>query len=450
MKKDLILVISDSMDNNGKSDRYEDKLIRIGESARANLGLSNDKTVELWPDGNTSERISRSRILKIFKAYSSDLKNLKRSGMSRDELLRVGFVTHKTFKYICKDTRDDRKNIWVSDTIEDTVLGADPEFVLMENGEMLYAASVPGFGYTGELAADGPWAEVRPRPTIKVDHLVNNIQKIFKENPAREYIMSYDWVGGCKFKLRQDGRNCPVGGHIHIGMPALLYDAAEYSISTGRNSNSSCRYINLIYGCLAKAIDEYITIPMMKVDGIQESISRRERYGQYGDIRLDHGGRIEHRTLSGKWLVHPDLAKAVIGSTKAVTKSLFKILEDDKFDKSCIASDNITPFLDGSKMNVYPLFKNDFNGWKNVKLMKDLRATRPSRQMQNILENGHISFNKNYYDVLKSMFKELPMYKKHSKYVDKFVEIVSLPSNQLKKIDNNLKENWLNGKKFII
>jgi hypothetical protein len=79
MKKGLILVISNRMDDNRKSNRYEDKLIRMGESARKNLGLADDKSVELWPEGSSTDRINRSKLLKIFHAYSSDLKQLKQS-----------------------------------------------------------------------------------------------------------------------------------------------------------------------------------------------------------------------------------------------------------------------------------------------------------------------------------------------------------------------------------
>jgi len=49
MKNQLILVPSKRMDGNTKADRNEDRLIRMGERARENLGLKNDKSVELWP-----------------------------------------------------------------------------------------------------------------------------------------------------------------------------------------------------------------------------------------------------------------------------------------------------------------------------------------------------------------------------------------------------------------
>ena len=92
------------MDSNKKKDRYEDKLIRMGEKARHDLGLKDEKNVELWPEGDSRDRISRSRVLEIFKAYSSDLKKAK-SDMPEEDFNRVGFVTSRTFSFICKDGR---------------------------------------------------------------------------------------------------------------------------------------------------------------------------------------------------------------------------------------------------------------------------------------------------------------------------------------------------------
>jgi hypothetical protein len=71
------------MDNNRKDGRNEDKLIRMGEKARANLGLTNDKAVELWPDNNDiNGKINHNILALIFQAYSKDLKELKGSGIS--------------------------------------------------------------------------------------------------------------------------------------------------------------------------------------------------------------------------------------------------------------------------------------------------------------------------------------------------------------------------------
>jgi len=73
MKASVILVISERMSTNKKKDRYEDKLVRMGEVSRENLGLRGEKTVELWPEGSSEDRINRSKVLEIYQAYSGCL-----------------------------------------------------------------------------------------------------------------------------------------------------------------------------------------------------------------------------------------------------------------------------------------------------------------------------------------------------------------------------------------
>ncbi len=444
MKKGLILVISDKMDSNRKSDRHEDKLIRIGESARENLGLTNDKSVELWPEGSSTDRINRSKLLKIFKAYSSDLKKLKQPHMGGDEYLRVGFVTTKTFNYICgnQKSKKSQKDIWISDTIEDTVLGADPEFVLMApDNSIQYAGHVVGFSFEGELGSDGPWAEIRPEPTIDVTDFVHNIRKIFKSHPKTEAIKQYDWMSGCFYNNKDsrydENKNWPIGGHIHIGIPAMLYKLLE----------EEDNYKGSTYACLAKTVDEYITIPMMRIENVDKSVKRRREYGKFGDFKSDHPGRIECRTLSGEWMTHPELTKAVIGSVKAVSRSFFKILEENGFEKDIIVNKKMQS--QGYRA-LFSTGSSNSNAWKDIKAMQAMKTIRSSKEMSNILQKGQIKFDQNYFNKLKAMFKSLSTYNDHSEYIDRFLDIVKLSKSDLNKIDHNLKHTWIGDKKFVV
>ena len=226
MKAPLILVISERMDSNKKRDRNENGLIRMGSKARDVLGLSGEKVVEVWPDTDAKDRINRSRSLEIFQAYSSDLKKAKQS-MSEDDFLLVGFVTTNTFNYVCKDGRKKKQNIWLADSIEDTIIGGDPEFILMnDDGTIQYAAEISGFSYDAALGSDGPLAELRPDPAISVDDFVDNMHTILCEHPNTKIIDPYRWVGGCFFNEKRAGNEIasswPAGGHIHIGTPVQL------------------------------------------------------------------------------------------------------------------------------------------------------------------------------------------------------------------------------------
>ena len=227
MKKQLILVPSRRMDTNKKKDRYEDKLIRLSSAARENLSLLDEKTVELWPSTTTNDRINRSKTLKIFKAYSSDLRALREQDMSAEECMRAGFVTTRTFEYICGNGADGEKDIWMSQSIEDTVIGGDPEFVLVaKGGGIKYAGEVNDFGHGGKLASDGPLAEIRPDPTITAEDFVESIKSILTNHRNVKLINPFDWAASCCWMGPRAGGpdrdGWPVGGHIHIGTPAQI------------------------------------------------------------------------------------------------------------------------------------------------------------------------------------------------------------------------------------
>jgi len=439
MKSQLILVPSKRMDDNKKNGRNEDKLIRMGERSRENLGLKNDKAVELWPDNdNISGKINHNRLALIFQAYSKDLKELKASGISQEEFNRVGFVTTKTFEFICGKKNADKNNIWLADSIEDTVIGADPEFALIGgDGDIQYAANVPNFGFEGQLGSDGPLAEVRPEPAVKIEDFVNNIRKVFESDSKRDAIMGYNWIGGCFFNSLNHQREFGIGGHAHIGTPVQI---TEF-INNAANQNN---IKSMIFACLQKVLDEYISIPMLKIEGKDDGVRRRHHYGKFGDYRTDHG-RLEYRTLSGMWLVHPDLAKYTMGAVKAVSHAFFKLAESKNYDKKLFITDEM-----GRDFESYSLFDQRDNKWKDIEIVKAMDALRSATEMIDILDKGVIRFDKIFISDLEKKFKSLPTYNMYSKFIDAFIELVSLPTTQLKKIDKDIKHNWLEGKEFII
>jgi hypothetical protein len=445
MKKQLILVPSEKMNSNKKDGRNEDKLIRMGEKARNNLGLKNDKSVELWPNGDIKGKINHNKLLDIFQAYAEDLKNSKETEMSTEDYNRVGFVTTRTFKYICGNKQSNKENIWVADTIEDTVIGADPEFMLIDaDGELRYAANIEDFTFEGELGNDGPLAELRPAPAISIDDFIDNIRKILQSNPKRETIIGYNWIGGCFFASGGDGkdrpnREYPIGGHAHIGTPAQIMQVFDVV--------KSDRFRAALFSCLQKIIDEYISIPMLKVEGKESGTQRRQYYGRFGDFRIDHG-RLECRTLSGMWLVHPELAAAVMGSVKAVSDAFYRFAESKDYDQQIFLAKG-KKIYDSDGFSLFDQ-RADSNGWKDIEIVKALKATKPSAEMIDILQKGLIKFDKNYLDNLRNRFRSLSSYREYAKHIDAFMELLSLPSNELKKIDKNIKHNWLEGKKFII
>jgi hypothetical protein len=454
MKKPLILIVSDHMDSNRKDSRNEHGLIRMGQKARNNLGLANDKTVELWPNNNSDgDRINRSKVLEIFKAYSSDIQKIKRD-MPHGEQVRAGFVTSKTFAYICKDQRKKKDSIWIADGIEDTFIGGDPEFALFtDNGKIRYASEVLSFG--SDLGSDGPLAELRPEPAIEVKKFVDRIKKMLKSHPSTDNIQDYEWKSGCIYKAVRAGTGVvmdwPIGGHIHIGTPLRLAKKIESLNNSSQNKGDL--YQQAVFSCLNKAIDEMVAIPMIKVDGKEPAIKRRNGpggYGTFGCYKRDRG-RLEYRTISGEWLSHPKMAAAVLGTAKAIAHSFFVLMEDRNFDENAIMTNSqLKTFSNSGHFKRLEHFESSFTGWKDIRVMEDLGTILDSSKMINILHKVEIEFNKDYYTKLSRMLKSLPTYSQYSKHIDFFLEMVALPYESFKTMDRNLKRTWIKKSAFII
>lgn len=435
------------MDTNRKKSRNEDGLIRLGKKAREALGLAGETAVELWPaSSDTSDRINRSRILTIYEAYSEDLKALKETGISDDDYLRAGFVTTRTFNYICK--REDvnvskRSSIWLANSIEDTVIGGDPEFVLMnKNGNVKYAGHIQGLGHNDTLGSDGPLVEIRPEPAIIVDDFVKNIENILKGHENTKLIKNYEWISGSYFRREDiDGqeRIWTIGGHIHIGTPLKLYNTG---LSIQADSPTAPLYG--VFAVLKKALDELVAVPMMRLDGIENSTSRRKSsgYGTVHDLRVKRG-RLEFRTLSGVWLSHPFLAKAVIGTTKAIAHAFFSALDDSSKDRDRL----IHKVRDYSDQEVW---LQDSMDWRELDSLKELDTLSKWADLRNALHDGKISFDKAYFVNLRKKLKRLPTYREHSKYIDKFLAIVKLPDEVLEKQPADVRAGWTKNTKYII
>ena len=168
-KKELILVTSARMEKNKKPNRNENNLIRLSAVTRNSLGFGDSVEV--------SGKHLKS--LDTFQAFSKDIKDLREQGSFTDsEMKRIGFVTPETFRSLTsKNSLLEKNNIWISKTIQTTLIGADPEFLLFDNkGDVVHAnnhLSKPGL-----VGSDGAMIEVRPEPSTTPEGLVQNIKYI--------------------------------------------------------------------------------------------------------------------------------------------------------------------------------------------------------------------------------------------------------------------------------
>lgn len=431
MRKKLILVASERMDANRKEDRNENGLVRMSSTARDYMGFHDDH-VELWPAGASGEeRLTKSLSLKIFHAFSDDIRKLKRDNkITNEKYKRVGFVTTRTFNKICGDGRTRSDDIWISDDIHDTVIGADPEFLLFdEENKIVHAHSV--LPHIGEIGSDGAMAEVRPHPEVSIDKLVRNMGKIFEGNIDRNEIINCKLIATCYHE--DSRRGYPVGGHIHIGNPIQLVKKSN-TVKTG------------FYNVTNKIIDEYVTVPLVKLDG-PDGAKRRSKdklhsgFGHFGDFRTDHG-RLEHRSLSGIWLLHPSISKAVLGTTKAVTDEVFRLIADYQFKEEYILPNGFV------NTNLYNL---NFSSWDKIPLAIDMSCTKPSKWVAEMLKKSdEKTINKAYVTKLHSKLKTLSTYEGSREYIDGFCDILRISYKELSEWNRDIRNNWLGDRKFLV
>jgi len=427
-RKNLILVVSDKMTTNKKKDRNENLLVRMSAKTREVMDYGDD-SVELWAKENNS------MLLGIFQAFKEDITTIKRmvaSGeLSEEDTHRVGFVTDKTYQKIVGKADKKPSNIWISNKIENTVIGADPEFLLFDpdGSKVRIPNTIDGFGAAGALGYDGPLAELRPAPATNPIDLVNNIHAILNDGRKTKAIKDYLWRSDCYHK--DAVRDYLIGGHIHVGNPIQI---AQLPMADR----------NRFFSVLNKILDELLALPMIRIDNEKGHLRRNKgsygAYGYFGEFRTDLG-RLENRTLSGMWLTHPELAKAVFGTAKAIIDEAFRLIADNKFKKEymCIPKEQ----------NYKDIYRNNFNGWKDIPLARDLCCLRSSTEMKQMLSDSKAqAVNKSFIAGWLGTLKSFSTYKENSAYIDRLADILGLSVKKLKNMDTDLKKNWLEGKEF--
>jgi len=442
-KKKLILLASTAMDNNQKPDRNEHGLVRMSAAVRKRMKFV-DNTVEIFPVGvSATEKIAKTQSLAIFQAFLADSRSIKKrvtaGELTAEEAVRVGFVTTKTLNRITGgSTAKSKRSIWVSDTISDTVIGSDPEFLIFDrdSGNVIRANSI--MSKSGKLGSDGAMAEIRPDPTVDPAAHVDNMIKIFKSDKAVKLIDKHRWSAECYH--RDSNRDYAVGGHIHIGNPMKIADMPQDNRIA-------------FFRCMNKVMDELLAVPLIKLDGADKGSRRRINcqinsggggFGYFGEYRLC-GGRLEHRTLSGMWLLHPSVARAVFGTAKAIMDEVFKLVSDKKYNKKYMS------LFPESSRNTRHMWKKGFDGWKNIGLMKDMQCVATSDSMIDMLhKSSSSSINSTYLNRWLTKMKSFSTFRKHSQYIYGLHEILKISTSNLQGWDREIQKNWVRKKKFMV
>ncbi len=249
--QNLILIISDNMNTNKKSDRDEHNLIRMGSAARNNFALADPKVQLSFK--------SKKSILNIHQAFSKDIKKAKELGLTKEELKQVGFVTKTTFNKLSR-VKDGvlKDNIFISKPIKpkapskpkfSMMIGADPEFLLFDkDGNVIRANNI--LPKPGSIGSDGAMIEIRPEPSENPSDLVKNMKGIFSDTELTKQIRDYIWKAAIYYKDQQ--RDYPVGGHIHLGNPPQM---------TRHIGGQNKSYLFAVFN---KIMDELLALPLIK------------------------------------------------------------------------------------------------------------------------------------------------------------------------------------------
>jgi hypothetical protein len=393
----------------------ENQYIRIPRRARKRFETQTDKISISYGKKTVG--------LEIKPAFKEDIVELKQSieegKLTKEESTCVGFVTAATLQGLMGRSKKAATDYcYLSDDIEDIMLGADPEFVLVDprTRAYKYAGHISGFYSQGVLGADGPLAEVRPPPASYTEGVVDNIKAILRK--GHPSIKGYNWFAGATYgNPRKKGeRILHIGGHIHLGDPLIIPNAEKQGI----------------YKQIIRMLDELMAIPLVRVDGPFAHLRRNTRhsngygcYGLWGDTR-PQPGRFEWRVPSGLWLSHPDFARAVLGTSKAITETCYQMMAEKRFDPKWVLAR-----ADG---------KGFLKQWKAIgaqRAAKIVNAADPKSVTHDMIKSAH------------EKMRGMDNYTKYKDEIDEFIRLTRLSEKDKRCINLDIRDTWLNGGNLV-
>lgn len=452
LNQEVVIIASERMDSNQKEGRDENQLVRIPKKTRQVMNPK-DTTVELYDAKRKAlTRFVNSRVLKIHQAYSSDIKKanslIKAGILKQADKDKVCFVSTDTFKRITgKRTKIEAARVWIADSIVNTLVGADPEFILLDKyGDVVHARDViRGHGVqTSPLGVDsyGLQAELRPEPEVNPEALIRRMRDILKNDKHAASIVGYNWRA-CSWN------RFGIGGHLHFGTPKMLEQKKDAKFG--------------FFVVATRLLDELVALPLCKIEA-EGGTSRRSntRFGRHGDFRKDTG-RLEWRVPGGDWVAHPDLAEAVVGTSKAVCEEVHRLIDASGFENDFIVPKKYRggdwAAYKGAAVNQDRAGRIHFwtgswdyrskaqNNWATWPICESFGVEKSSAEIANELHTGRPTQAtlKNAFRALRNM----STYRDYKKQIEKFIEVCSKQRKTLAKINRDMKATWLNGAKMF-
>ncbi len=166
---------------------------------------------------------------------------------------------------------------------------------------------------------------------------------------------------------------------------------------------------------------------MIRVESPDPKLRRngKDRYGVYGDQRPQEG-RFEWRVPSGWWLIHPDTAYALFGTSKAVSEACYQRMADMDFDESYIAA---------------PANRKGF--------LKDWGAMAKEKAAKLVNDSDPETISDELLDRTKATLRGLHNYQQYKSEIESFIDIINLSKEDQKNVSLDIKDNWVGKGKLV-
>jgi len=141
-------------------------------------------------------------------------------------------------------------------------------------------------------------------------------------------------------------------------------------------------------------------------------------------------------------MIHPSIAKAVFGTTKAVVDEVFALSAHKNYDTTYIAP---------MKYRESNLFSDAFNSWENIPLAKAMDCSLSSKSMRELLDTCKATnINKVYMKRWLAKMKKLSTFESNREYIEALYEILTVPMKEIDGYSRDIQRNWLGKKKFLV
>jgi len=329
---EIPLTVSETMDERGKLDINEHRVIRMPKDFRDDFMFDLNDFVSLRSaDGKVIA-------LRILPAYKEDA---EADGMSA-YITSDAFIASRIIP-----TKDSKTRIQNVELVQGITLGCDPELFLVDaQGNMVHANRF--FRRFANVGYDGPMLELRPMPSTKEEGVSANLMSLL--NQARAHLNTFKNVNlinnipipktdELRIVAASAYKSVAAGFHLHFGLPRQLLGGHKYMLK-------------LLAGQMVKALDFYVGIPAIIPEGSEDFFRRTfvgSAYGKPGNFILDNR-TLEYRLPGGTLMKHPILAQGILGLGAAVIEDVVSRVREATENYSFIE----TMLPDKSLKIIYP------------------------------------------------------------------------------------------------